>query len=304
MNIRQLRALVAVCENKFSISKAAKKLHLVQSAVSRQIQLLEHEIGTPLFVRHGKRFINATPICQEVSAQAREALLNLDNIRQLGVEYATDSTRGELRIGTTHMQARYVLPQVVQSFRRVYPNVFLQLHQGTPQQLVDMLAANAVDIAICTEELEKDRGLEVMTAYHWNRAAIVKPGHSLARKRQVSLADLTQYPLITYVEGFTGRRAFDDAFRIAGLSPSVIVSAADSDVIKTYVALGLGVGIVANMSFEPRHDSHLVAKDLSSLFPQMTTKLAYRRGKFLTSGARRFIEIFLETMTAKNAKVR
>lgn len=301
MNVRQLRAVVAVYENGLSVTIAARRLHSVQSAISKQLQLLEREIGTPLFVRHGKRFVGATPICREVVAAAREALLRIDNIRKIGVEYATDSTRGELRLATTHTQARYILPPVVQAFRRVYPNVFLQVHQGSPRQLADLLAADAADLAICTE-MEDERNLQVTAAYSWNRCAIVKAGHPLSRKRKITLADLAQYPLITYVEGFTGRGAFDAAFRAAGISPSVIFSAADADVIKTYVALGLGVGIIAEVAFEPKRDSHLIAKDLGDLFPQMTAKIAYRKGKFLTAGARRFAEIFLDAMKKTPAK--
>jgi len=291
MELRQLNSLLTLVETDFSVSRTAEKLHLVQSAVSQQLARLEDELGSKLFVRHGKRLTGLTAMGEEVLVYARRILASTQSIHDIGREQI-ESTRGVLRIATTHTQARYVLPIVIKSFTDDYPDIELEIHQGTPQQLVEMAINDQVDISICTEALSQHPELNTISCYSWNRSAILMPDHPLAKQRRISLKQLCDYPIITYVFGFTGRSHFSKTFQDAMLNPRVVLSAADTDVIKTYVREGLGVGIIASMAYTSEQDSDLLLKDLSHIFPWEITKIAYLKDKYLRGYQQHFIDLF------------
>lgn len=291
MELRQLRSLVTLVETRFSVSRTAERLHLVQPAVSQHLKQLEEELGTRLFVRHGKRLVELTDVGEKVVHYARKTLGDAGNILAVGRDHV-EQDMGVLRIGATHTQARYVMPPVIRRFATAYPAVELQIHQGTPSQLVDMAVRDSVDLAICTEALGEDPALTAIPCYRWNRCLIALGTHPLLEKRPLTLEALCEYPIVTYVFGFTGRGNLSDTFAKEGLRPRVVLSAADTDVIKTYVREGLGVGIIAALAYEPEEDADLVNRDLSHLFPWEVTKIAYSRDKYLRNYHRRFIEIF------------
>ena len=291
MDLRQIRSLVTLVENGFSVSRTAKSLHLVQPAVSQHLNHMEAELGAQLFIRRGKRLIGLTEVGERVMHYARRTLAEAESIQEVAREHA-DRSQGILRLATTHTQACYVLPPVIEAFAAAYPSVELQIHQGTPRQLVEMAVQDTVDLSICTEALAEHPELTAIPCYQWNRCLIAKPQHALLRRRDLSLEDLCEYPIITYVFGFTGRGHFSDTFSNAGLSPRVILSAADTDVIKTYVRQGLGVGIIASLAHTPEQDADLIMRDLSTLFPWEVTKIAYRKDKYLRRFQERFIDLF------------
>ena len=298
INLRQLRSFVAVCETDLSVSAAAKKLYSAQPAVSKHIAGLERHVGQPLFVRRGKRFLEITAVGREVLEQARDALLKMDNIAALGEDQG-DQPKGSLRVGTTHTQARYILPPVVDAFTRECPKVSLQIWQGAPAELVRRMENNSADLVICTENLQNEPSLVSFPMFRWNRCLIAPKTHPLARARGLTLEQLAKHPIVTYVPGFTGRRSFDETFRRAGIAPNVVVSAADADVVKTYVRLGIGVGVVADVACDPALDGDLAIVHLGKLFPEMTTRLAHRREKHVTRAMRRFIDFFREQVEKK-----
>jgi LysR family cys regulon transcriptional activator len=291
MNVRQLRSLVTLVDMDFSVSRTAERLHLVQSAVSQHIKQIEEEIGAHVFVRQGNRLTGLTEVGEQVVHYARKTLVDAANILAVGRDHIAEDT-GVLRIGTTHTQACYVLPPVIRRFTSVYPAVELQIHQGTPNQLVDMALRDAVDLAICTEALGEHAELRAIPCYRWNRCLIALPSHLVLAQPSLTLEVLCAYPIITYVFGFTGRGHFSDTFAKAGLRPRVVLSAADTDVIKTYVREGLGIGIIACLAYEPSKDGDLGVRDLSHLFPWEVTKIAFRRDKYLRRFQQSFIEIF------------
>lgn len=291
MNFQQLRSLVTLIETGLNVSRTAERLHLVQSAISQHINQLEEELGAELFVRHGKRLVGLTEVGEHVERYARQALADSHNILEVSREHR-QRTSGVLRIGTTHTQARYVLPPVIKAFTAAYPEVELQIHQGTPQQLVGMAVQNTVDLSICTEALAEHPELTAIPCYKWNRCLIATPEHPLIKLRRLTLRALCDYPIITYVFGFTGRGHFSDAFAKAGLKPRIVLSAADTDVIKTYVREGMGVGIIACLAYAPKQDGDLAMRDLSSLFPWEVTKIAYQKNKYLRRYQTCFIELF------------
>ena len=300
INLRQLRSFIAVCESDLSVSAAAKRLYSAQPAVSKHIARLEEQVGEPLFVRRGKRFLEMTPVGREVLEQARDVQMKLDNILALSADQG-EEPKGNLRVGTTHTQARYVLPPVVDAFTRECPKVSLQIWQGAPADLVRRMENNEADLVICTENIQDTPALVSFPMFHWNRCLIAPKKHPLTRARSITLEQLAAHPIVTYVPGWTGRRVFDDTFRRAGLSPNVVVSAADADVVKTYVRLGIGVGVVADIACDPQTDSDLACVRLGKLFPEMTTRLAYPRQKHVTRAMRRFMDFFRE-QAGKNRK--
>lgn len=292
LSSRHLRSLVEVCDCGYSVTLAAERLGVAQSAISKRIQHMEEVVGVALFARRGKRLVKLTPAGREILDMARKMLGGFAEIRKVGALHASGKVRAELRLGTTHYQARYVLPEVVRRFRGDYPNIFLSMLQGSPPQLVQMLHENAVDIVICTEQLRADSTFNTEAAFTWNRALIVPPGHALAGLRNIKKKDLAQYPLITYVRGMTGRASFDEEMAQGGARPVVAVAAADADIVKTYVRLGLGAGVIADRAYDPRADSDLVFKSLAHLFSPMTTYIAYRRDRRLAGGADHFLSLF------------
>jgi len=291
MELRQLRSLVTLVEARFNVSRTAERLHLVQSAVTQHLKQLETEVGTRLFVRHGKRLVGLTEVGEQVLQHANEVLRQTGNILAVGRDHVEDD-QGVLRLGATHTQARYVLPPVIRRFVSAYPAVELQIHQGTPGQLVEMALRDVVDLAICTEALGDEAGLQALACYRWNRCLIAPQAHPLLEAEPLTLEALGAFPLVTYVFGFTGRGNLSNAFAKAGVTPNVVLSAADTDVIKAYVREGLGVGVIAALAFEPDEDADLGVRDLSGLFPWEVTKIAYARDKYLRRYHQRFIEIF------------
>ena len=301
ITLTQLRTLVAICDNDMNVTAAAEKLNIAQPSVSKKLSALEAAIGKPLFYRNGKRFQYETDLCREVTRMAREILLKCDNLSLLNDAETQDTVSGELLIGTTHMQARYILPKVLTHFRKEHPNVVVNLYQGLPVNLARRLGNNQLDFVICTEALETNSNFCTITSLSWNRCLLVPKNHPLATAQKITLPMLTKYPIVTYVRGITGRAAFDDAFSAAGLTPRVMVSGADADIIKTYVRLGFGIGIVADIAYEKDKDRDLISRPLEHLFPQMQVRLAYQRDRIIPASMQRFIELFCQqTKSADN----
>jgi len=289
MKLAQLRYLVAIVESGSSISAAAEKLHVSQPGISRQLKVLEDELGLELFVRDGRALTRLTPAGQRVFERAQRVLRETQAIRAMSLD-ARDPERGSLSIATTHTQARYVLPSVIESFRKRYPKVKLHLQQGTSEQIAEMLTAGQVDIAISTGARERLPHCILLPCYEWHRRVIVPKQHPLARSKTLTLAKLSTYPLVTYVFNMTGPASLPDAFAAAGLEPDIALTARDADVIKTYVRLGLGVGVVAAMAIDPREDADLVSFDAAHLFPRHLTWVGFRRGSFLRRYSLDFIQ--------------
>ena len=299
MEIRQLQSLIKLIDCNFSVSKAADEMFLVQSAVSQHLKKLEDELGADLFIRRGKRLTGLTVIGDQVVTHARVTLASVNSIRAIGQDHKNQD-EGILRIGSTHTQARYVLPPVIKNFNHAYPRVELQIHQGTPTQLVKWAVNDEIDFSICTEELAASKQLTNIPCYKWNRSLITLTDHPLLTIPKLTLADLCDYPLITYVYGFTGRQTFSDTFRKANLEPHVVLSAADTDIIKTYVQEEMGVGIIASMALDDGQDEHLVSRDVSHLFPWEISRIAYINDKFLRQYQQKFIDLFLDYVQRSN----
>lgn len=291
MELRQLRSLVTLVDVGFNVSRTAKALHLVQSAVSQHIARLEAELGTSLLIRHGKRITGLSGSGEKVVHQARQMLAAADNIVSLGKEHVSEE-EGVLRLGTTHTQAMYILPPVLREFRRQFPKMEVQIHQATPPELGTLAESESVDLAICTESLADNSMLTTIPCYRWNRSVVAPKGHPVLAQQPLSLGDLCNYPLVTYVFGFTGASRFRDTFARHGLHPKVTISAADTDVIKTYVRESWGVGIIASMAYSPELDQDLGVRDVSLLFPAEDARIAHRKDKFLRGFEEAFIELF------------
>jgi LysR family cys regulon transcriptional activator len=279
MKLHQLRYLAAVAQSGLNITAAAHKLHTSQPGVSKQIKLLEDELGFQIFVREGRNLTRITPAGQQVIERALRILQEAQSIRDLSTELR-DEGRGSLSIGTTHTQARYVLPDVIREFRGRYPQVRLNLHQGTSEQIAEMVASDRIDCAIATGSEQLFADLTLLPCYRWHRVVIVPRTHPLAEGGRLSFKALAAYPLISYTFSFTGPSSLHEAFARAGLVPNVAITARDADVIETYVRLGLGVGIVAHMAIN-EDDPDLKAIDAAHLFPAHTTWIGFRRGTLL-----------------------
>jgi LysR family cys regulon transcriptional activator len=290
MNFQQLRIVRETVRRNFNLTEAAAALFTSQSGVSKHIKDLEDELGIELFVRKGKRLIGLTEPGRELARIVERMLLDARNIKGLADQFRLRD-EGQLTIATTHTQARYALPEVVVGFKRLFPKVHLAFHQGGPAEIVSLLRLGEADIGVATEALGSAEELVSFPFYSWHHALIVPSGHPLAENPAPSLEAVAEYPLITYHEGFTGRERVDQAFAAAGLSPDVVMSALDADVIKTYVALGLGVGIIASMAYHPQRDGHLRLIEAPHLFAQNVTRIAVRRGRYLRDYAYRFIEL-------------
>jgi LysR family cys regulon transcriptional activator len=296
MNFQQLRIIREAVRRDFNLTEVANALYTSQSGVSKHIKDLEDELGIELFVRRGKRLTGLTAPGKELVGIVERMLLDALNIKRLAEQFSNRDV-GQLTVVTTHTQARYALPEVVAKFKAEFPKVHLALHQGSPKELAAMLRAGEADIGIATEALDEEADLVAFPWYQWRHAAIVPGNHPLAAAGRFTLADLAEYPLITYHEGFTGRGRIDRAFADAGLTPDIVMSALDADVIKTYVELGLGVGIVASMAYHPRKDEGLTLLDGADIFPTNTTRIAVRRGHYLRGFAYRFIELCSADLT-------
>ncbi len=297
MKLQQLRYIWEVSRNGLNVSATAEALYTSQPGISKQIRQLEDELGVEIFARSGKHLSHVTAAGEQIIAMAGEILRKCENIKQIGKEFSNERA-GVLTIATTHTQARYALPSVIGNFMSKFPDVALHMNQGTPAQIAEMAAQGEVDFAIATEGLAQFPELISMPCYSWNRCVVVPRDHPLASVEKLSLQELAKYPIVTYVFGFTGRSKLDDAFAEFGLEPKVVFTAADSDVIKTYVRLGLGVGIVARMAVD-ENDDDLVVLDASHLFEPSITKIAFRRGTFLRGFMSAFIEEFAPHLSSK-----
>ncbi|WP_027351484.1 HTH-type transcriptional regulator CysB [Halotalea alkalilenta] len=292
MKLQQLRYVWEVSRHNLNVSATAQSLYTSQPGISKQIRLLEGELGVEIFARSGKHLTRVTPAGRAVIELAGQVLRTVENIKQVAQEHS-DEKRGALTIATTHTQARYALPSVIQAFGERYPGIALHMHQSDPRQIAQLVCDGKADFAICTEALALYNDLVVLPCYRWNRCVLVPEGHPLAgiKPGELTLEQLAELPLITYTVGFTGRSQLDEAFRARGLTPNVVLTAADADVIKTYVRLGMGIGIVAHMAVEA-DEQGLVAVDASHLFEFSTTNVGIRRGTFL----RRYMFDFLERL--------
>ena len=291
MNLQQLRYLCAVVDHGLNVSVAAEALFTSQPGISKQIRQLEDELGVPIFIRQGKRLAALTAGGEVIVATARRALQELNNLKRVGAEFKSEDT-GALAIATTHTQARYVLPPVLKRFAERYPKVRLLLHQGNPAQVAEQTQRADVDVGIATEALADYPGLVSLPCYTWNRCVLVPKGHPLAKVRPLTLEALARYPIVTYDFSFTGRSQINAAFTAKGIEPNVVLTALDSDVIKTYVELGLGVGIIAQMAYDPARDTQFDKLDAAHLFAASTTRLALRRGVYLRGFVYEFITLF------------
>jgi len=301
MNFQQLRIIREAARHDFNLTEVANVLFTSQSGVSKHIKDLEGELGVELFFRKGKRLLGATDAGKELVVVAERMLLDAANIKRLGEQYARRDI-GHLTVVTTHTQARYALPQVVTEFKRAYPKVHLKLHQGSPDEIVQMLLDGTADIGIASEALARVADLATFPYYSWYHSIIVPVGHPLEKVKPLTLKAVAEWPLITYHEGFTGRSSIDRAFDSAGLEMNIAMSAMDADVIKTYVEMGLGIGVIAPMAFNPERESGLRLLDSIQLFPTTTTNIAVRCGHYLRGFAYRFIEMCSPELT--EARVR
>ncbi|GHD65947.1 HTH-type transcriptional regulator CysB [Jeongeupia chitinilytica] len=292
MKLQQLRYLVEVAKQGLNVSEAAEKLHTSQPGISKQIRLLEDELGVQIFIRNGKRVVDVTAPGREILRISERMLMQAQNLKRIGEEFV-NVEGGSLTIATTHTQARYALPKTIKAFLSRYPKVRLSIKQGSPTQISEMVVDGEADIAIATEGIDHYPELAMLDCYDWNRDIVVPQDHPLTGlTRPLTLADVAAYPLITYDFAFTGRNKINSAFEAAGLAPNVVLTAIDTDVIKTYVSLGLGVGIIAAMAFEPDRDHGLVAIDAGHLFESSTTRIGVRRDAYLRGYAFDFISLF------------
>lgn len=291
MNLSQIELLRVLQETQLNMTKAADKMHIVQSAVSRQLQLFEEELGSPLFVRLGKKLSGLTPLGTRIMDEV--AIINQakNNITSIAADFL-DSDKGTLHIATTHTQAKYFLPMAIQRFRKKYPNVNIYMVQASPEQLINQLHTRKADIAICTERVDQETDLVLEKCYDWHHAIVMPHNHPLC-DGEITLERLAAYPILTYNFGFTGRSTIDKAFKAKDLELDIVLAAADSDVIKTYVRLGLGVGLIADIAYDAVIDQDLMVHNLAHLIPSSSTKIAYLKNNYLPLFSQHFIEELL-----------
>jgi LysR family transcriptional regulator, cys regulon transcriptional activator len=290
MNLQQLRIVRETARCNFNLTEVANALLTSQSGVSKHVKDLEDELGVQLFVRRGKRLLGLTEPGKEALDIIGRILLESENLAQIAGRLSSDD-QGILKIATTHTQARYTLPPVIARFKKAFPGVRLILQQASPKEIASILLDGDADIGIATDTLEANTGLVAFPYCTWEHAVIVPAGHALESVKPLTLEAVAEWPIITYDEGLTGRTRIDDAFARAGLAPETAMSALDADVIKAYVELELGVGIIASMAFDPERDSNLRLLDCAHLFASSTSSLAIRRGRFLRAYVFRFIEL-------------
>ncbi len=298
MNLQQLRYVHEVVKCGLNITEAAAALFTSQPGVSKQIRQFEEELGVDIFVRQGRRLVGITEPGQQILSITEGLLRDIGNLKQVGEEFS-HADSGSLTIATTHTQARYALPPVVRQFIARYPKVRLELHQGNPTQICDWVIAGQADIAIATEAIELHPELVMLPCQQWNRCVIAPPGHPILTEKPLTLEAIARYPVVTYDFSFSGRSQINKAFAARNLSPNVVLTAIDADIIKTYVAMGLGVGIVAAMAYDEKTDQGLRAVDAAHLFEWSMTRIGIRRNAWLREYAYVFIELFAPHLTRK-----
>lgn len=296
MNFQQLRIIRETVRCDYNLTEVGNALFTSQSGVSKHIKDLEDELGVVLFVRKGKRLLGLTEPGKELLVIVERMLHDASNIKTLAEQY-TSRDEGELTVATTHTQSRYILPPIVQTFKQHFPKVHLRLLQASPQEIAVMLIDGRADIGVATEALSSHSELANFPYYQWYHAIVVQPGHPLTKLDKVTLADVAAYPIITYIDGYTGRPKINDAFVKAGLQPDIVMTAVDSDVIKTYVEFGMGIGIIADMAFDPSKDTNLTLLTCEPLFQQNTTYLAVHKGHFLRGFGYQFLELCNPSLT-------
>ncbi|CAB3799802.1 CysB family HTH-type transcriptional regulator [Pararobbsia alpina] len=296
MNFQQLRFVREAVRQNMNLTEVANVLYTSQSGVSKQIKDLEDELGVDIFVRRGKRLTGLTEPGRAVHKTIDRMLLDAENLRRVARQFS-EHDAGHLVVATTHTQARYALPKVIQQFKAVFPKVHLALRQGNPQQIAQMIIDGEADIGISTEALDRYPDIVTFPCYSWRHEVVVPKGHKLASVEKLTIEDLAEFPIITYDQDFTGRSHIDAAFAAAGLMPDVVLTAIDADVIKTYVEIGMGIGIVAAMAVDPRKDTELVRIDTGEMFEANTTRIGLRKGAFLRAYAYKLIEMFAPQLT-------
>ncbi|GGB95022.1 hypothetical protein GCM10007205_00330 [Oxalicibacterium flavum] len=298
MNLHQLRFVREAVRQNFNLTEAAKALFTSQPGVSKAIIELEEELGIDIFSRHGKRIRGLTEPGRAVLKSVEIIMQEIDGLKRIGNEFAAHDS-GSFTIATTHTQARYSLPAVVQAFTQKFPKVRLSLLQGNPKQVADMVLMDQADLAIATESIANIDGLISMPCYQWEHQVVVPPEHPLLKSRSITLEELAEYPLITYDSAFTGRNKIDHAFSLRNIKPDILLEAIDADVIKTYVELGMGVGIIAGMAFDPERDRNLRAIPAGHLFGTNVSRLALKQGAYLRGYVFTFIELLAPTLNRK-----
>lgn len=298
MNLHQLRFVREAVRQNFNLTDAAKALFTSQPGVSKAIIELEEELGVDIFTRHGKRIRGLTEPGRVVLESVEVVMQEIDSLKRIGKEFAAQDS-GSFTIATTHTQARYALPKVVQAFMQKYPKVRLSLLQGSPRQIADMVQRDQADLAIATESISSIDGMVTLPCYQWEHVVVVPHDHPLLKSKAVSLEEISNYPLITYDSAFAGRNKVDHAFSLRGLKPDVLLEAIDADVIKTYVELGMGIGIIAGMAFDGERDRNLRAIPVGHLFGMNTSRVAIKQGSYLRSYVYTFIELLSPTLNRK-----
>lgn len=301
MNFQQLHIIRETARQNFNLTEVAHALFTSQPGVSKHIKDLEEELGIEIFIRKGKRILGLTDPGKDLLVFVERMLHDARNIKTLAEQYS-QRNEGQLIVAATHTQARYVLPEVIAAFKKEFPHVHLKLHQGSPKEIAELLLSGEADIGIATEAVAEQDELASFVFYHWHHFLVVPKGHPLQDAGAPTLEAIAQYPVITYHEGFTGRTAIDQVFKNAGLTPDVVLSALDADVIKAYVELGLGIGIVASMAFHPKRDEGLVQLNCEHIFPQNTARIAVRKRRCLRGFAYRFIELCAPELKADTIK--
>ncbi|CAB3782768.1 HTH-type transcriptional regulator SsuR [Paraburkholderia ultramafica] len=291
MNFQQLRFVREAVRQNMNLTEVANALYTSQSGVSKQIKDLEDELGVDIFIRRGKRLTGLTEPGKAVHQLIERMLLDAENLRRVARQFA-DQDSGHLVVATTHTQARYALPKVIRQFTEVFPKVHLALRQGSPQQIAQMIINGEADIGISTEALDRFPDIVTFPCYSWHHVVVVPQAHPLVGRPNLTLDEIAEFPIVTYDQDFTGRSHIDQAFAKAGALPDVVLTAIDADVIKTYVELGMGIGVVAAMAYDPKRDTELVALDTQHLFEASTTRVGLRKGAFLRAYAYRLIEMF------------
>ena len=301
MKLQQLRCVFQIVQSEFNISKASEALNTSQPGVSKQIKLLEDEIGIKIFQRNGKRLVNLTEPGELVLSSIETILQESNNIKVISEEYI-EKDQGTFTIATTHTQARYKLPKVVEEFVKKYPKINLNIHQGNPSQVTEQIICGEADVGIATESINLSEDIHTIPCYQWNRCVVMPKNHPLTKVRKITLADLAAYPMITYDYAFTGSTIVSEVFKNANIEPNIMLTAIDADVIKTYVSLNMGIGLIAEMAFDSTTDLPMVSRDVSHLFPLSTTYIGIRREIFLRKYTSDFIRMFIPKANEKELK--